>query len=423
MGLAVSGRPRGSRLGPVLVQETDPRALLEAVLRAQECGRAVVVLDAGWPQPLRNAARELLAASNLQPGGDDLVVFTSGSGGRPRAVHRSWESWRASVEPLARLLELADGDVTWLPGHPAATAPLYAAWHASALGLAVRFAGEPHADATVVHAPPTLVPRVLGAHAAGQLPRLRLVVTAGDRVPASLARRCAAPGLRLVAYYGAAELSFVAVRDDDRPGYRAFPGVDLDVRDGLLWSRSRYQAHGYLDTPEGTAALRRAPGGWASVGDAARWVPPSDGIDAGGRRVEILGRADQAITVSGHTVLAEDVEHALAGLPGVAGVECQISSGPLSAASDETVPRGSGTDDEQPSTAAELDDHVVPAGAPGGCPARGQSDDFRRTAGVWQDGLLAWPLHGPYRRGSAAARAAAHATGGPMTSQQHLIRR
>ena len=123
MGLAVSGRPRGSRLGPVLVQETDPRALLEAVLRAQECGRAVVVLDAGWPQPLRTAARELLAASNLQPGGDDLVVFTSGSGGRPRAVHRSWESWRASVEPLARLLELADGDVTWLPGHPAATVP------------------------------------------------------------------------------------------------------------------------------------------------------------------------------------------------------------------------------------------------------------------------------------------------------------
>ncbi len=106
-----------------------------------------------------------------------------------------------------------------------------------------------------------------------------------------------------------------------------------------------------------------------------------------------------------------------------AGVECQISSGPLSAASDETVPRGSGTGDEQPSTAAELDDPVVPAGAPGGCPARGQSDDFRRTAGVWQDGLLAWPLHGPYRRGSAAARAAAHATGGPMTPQQHLIRR
>ncbi|WP_157087464.1 AMP-binding protein, partial [Piscicoccus intestinalis] len=221
-------------------------------------------------------------------------------------------------EPLARLLGLGGDDVTWLPGHPAATAPLYAAWHATQLGLPVRFAGEPHADATVVHAPPTLVPRLLRARQAGELPALRLVVTAGDRVPAALTGWCADAGVRLVSYYGAAELSFVAVRDDDRPGYRAFPGVELDVRDGLLWSRSPYQAHGYLDTPEGTAALRRAPGGWASVGDAARWVPPSGGIDAGGRRVEILGRADQAITVSGHTVLAEDVEHALAGLPGVA---------------------------------------------------------------------------------------------------------
>ena len=63
------------------LDDAEARALLEAVLRAQECGRAVVVLDAGWPQPLRNAARELLAASNLQPGGDDLGVFTSGSGG------------------------------------------------------------------------------------------------------------------------------------------------------------------------------------------------------------------------------------------------------------------------------------------------------------------------------------------------------
>lgn len=322
MGLAVIGRPRAWRPAPVLVQESDPRALLEAVLRAHERGRAVAVLDAGWPQSMSAAAHTRLAAAASRLGGEDLVVFTSGSGGRPRAVHRSWESWRASVEPLARLLGLGGDDVTWLPGHPAATAPLYAAWHATQLGLPVRFAGEPHADATVVHAPPTLVPRLLRARQAGELPALRLVVTAGDRVPAALTGWCADAGVRLVSYYGAAELSFVAVRDDDRPGYRAFPGVELDVRDGLLWSRSPYQAHGYLDAlgPTQAAALRRAADGWASVGDVARWVLPSDASapsEGAGHRVEILGRADQAITVSGHTALVEDIEHAFTGLPGV----------------------------------------------------------------------------------------------------------
>ena len=328
MGLAVIGRPRAWRPAPVLVQESDPRALLEAVLSAHERGRAVAVLDAGWPQSMSVAAHTRLAAAASRLGGDDLVVFTSGSGGRPRAVHRSWESWRASVEPLARLLGLGGDDVTWLPGHPAATAPLYAAWHATQLGLPVRFAGEPHADATVVHAPPTLVPRVLRARQAGELPALRLVVTAGDRVPAALTGWCADAGVRLVSYYGAAELSFVAVRDDDRPGYRGFPGVELDVRDGLLWSRSPYQAHGYLDAlgPTQAAALRRSADGWASVGDVARWVlpsapsapsAPSVPSEGAGHRVEILGRADQAITVSGHTALVEDIEHAFTGLPGV----------------------------------------------------------------------------------------------------------
>lgn len=159
-------------------------------------------------------------------------------------------------------------------------------------------------------------------------------------MPTAVFGECAARGLRLLAYYGAAELSFVGIGGSagDEAGqgsagpYRAFPGVQVDIRDGLLWSRSDYQAFGYLGdaprsetaagagTPAGghgssadgspprrTGPLRRAAGGWASVGDAARWVGPG--------RFEILGRADGAVTVAGHTILLEEVEDALRAHP------------------------------------------------------------------------------------------------------------
>lgn len=313
MGPAAAAHAVGAA---VVVEERAPRRLFDAFQRALREGRPVAVLDGRWPPPLRAQARELVArAQGLRP--RDLVVFTSGSGGRPRAVHRGLASWTDSIEPFAQILDLRADDVTWLPGHPVATASLFAAWHAQRLGLPARFAGEERRDATVVHAVPSLVPGLLRARREGGLPRLRLVVTVGDRVPDSLAAQCAAHGVRLVAYYGAAELAFVAIRDDDRPGYRPFPGVELAVRDGLLWSRSPYQAHGYLDAADPGSGrggpLRRDADGWASVGDHARIVES----DRSGPRVEILGRADAAVTVSGHTVLVEDVEAVLREVEGV----------------------------------------------------------------------------------------------------------
>lgn len=308
---------------PVVVAAPSPREFVQQFTRALERDDPVAVLHPGWPATLAVSAARRARHARVSPA--DLVLFTSGSGGVPRAVHRSRESWLASADAFTDILGLESGDVTWVAGHPASTAPLYAAWHAHLLGLPVRYHDEPRAEASVAHAPPTLVPGLLRDRAEGKLPRLRLVVTAGDRVPHELRSRCAAVGVRLVAYYGAAELSFVAVRDDDRAGYRAFPGVEVDIRDGLLWSRSPYQAYGYLQPGEPSPGeseqpgrpspadhpgpLRRDADGWACVGDRARW------LDTG--RLVVLGRADQAVTVSGHTVLVEDVEAALRRAPGV----------------------------------------------------------------------------------------------------------
>ena len=71
-------------------------------------------------------------------------------------------------------------------------------------------------------------------------------MVAGDALEPSLRGRAETTGATVAHYYGAAELSFVAW-GVDRDRLRAFPGVEIDVRDGEIWVRSGYLAEGYLD--------------------------------------------------------------------------------------------------------------------------------------------------------------------------------
>jgi acyl-coenzyme A synthetase/AMP-(fatty) acid ligase len=239
------------------------------------------------------------------------VTFTSGSTEKPRGVVRTVSSWDASVAPLTAITGLTPDDVVWLPGALSSSLFLYGAWHALSVGAPVAPAGTDPGDATVVHCVPAQLDRILDDVRAGHAPRLRLAVVAGDRLTDSARAAAAKCGVRVVEYYGAAELSFVAYRDEDGP-LRPFPGVEIEARDGVLWARSQYLARGYLDDSSGEAGpggpLRRDDAGWASVGDLTEPV-------AGGWVVR--GRGDAAVTTGGHTVVVEDVEQVLRSLPGV----------------------------------------------------------------------------------------------------------
>ncbi len=138
---------------------------------------------------------------------------------------------------------------------------------------------------------------------------LRTVVVAGSVLPDRLADQALARGMTLIEYYGAAELSFVAARRYPA-ALRPFPGAEVEVRDGTVWVRSPYLSTGY---PAGRGGpLRWDEEGFATVGDLA------DSDPGGG--LLIRGRGDSAITTGGATVLAEDVERALAALPQVSEV-------------------------------------------------------------------------------------------------------
>jgi len=306
-----------------IVQEREQTRLYDAVSRAERTGQAFAVLDPTWPQSFLAMATvqvEDATSSGLVADGD-LVVFSSGSTGRPRGIVRTVESWQASVSALSDITGITAEDTVWLPGPLWSSLFLYGAFHARAVGAQLVFGdaeGHESARATALHCVPSQLPGLLHRAKAGGLPLIRRVVVAGDHGAAPLRQQCEAAGWQVAEYYGAAELSFVAWRDRAGP-FRDFPGVETELRDGALWARSPYLARGYL-TDHPTRAVPGVAGagdegplrfdrlGWATVSDLARVVP-------GG--LEILGRGNSAVSSGGHTVVVEEVERQLRGLPDV----------------------------------------------------------------------------------------------------------
>jgi acyl-CoA synthetase (AMP-forming)/AMP-acid ligase II len=243
--------------------------------------------------------------------GDRLHLPTSGTTARPRKVVRTVDSWVDSFDPFTAATGLGPDDDVLVPSPPHSTLFLYGLAHAAHLGAAVttmdRWSAREAATAakrcTAGHFTPpmlaALLPRLPDGH------RLRTAILAGATVDAGLRRDAERAGVRVVDYYGAAELSFVTIRGDDGV-MRPFPRVDVELRDGVVWARSPWLSEGYA---VGQAGPLRRDGEWATVGDLGHW-----GRDGG---LVVDGRGDGAITVGGATVLPSDVAAVLAGVEGV----------------------------------------------------------------------------------------------------------
>ena len=292
-----------------VLSTADQHELYAGLVAAVRGGGSCAVIDPTWPAPLRRRATAAVRAAaergDVPPG--HLVLLTSGSGGQARAVLRTVESWRASLDPLTRLTGLTAADRVWLPGPLWSSLFLYAAFHAGSLGAELVFRDDDPGGATALHCVPTMIQGLVDRRLRGDLADVRLLVVAGDRLDGELRRRATDQGWQVVEYYGATELSFVGWRPDDEP-FRPFPGVEVRVVGGEIWARSPYLAVGYLDDARGP--LRR-DGEWATVGDL--------GEDAEEGFV-VHGRGEQAVNVGGHTVVVGDVEEALRRVDGVRDV-------------------------------------------------------------------------------------------------------
>ncbi|WP_243073940.1 class I adenylate-forming enzyme family protein [Microbacterium sp. SS28] len=281
----------------------ESAGLLEGLRTLRAAGQIPLVVDERWSDSQRDAVAAASAAAQPPPD-TGWATLTSGSSGSPRIVLRSAASWASSFAAVARLLDASADDAVLLPAPASASLTLFSLAHALADGpRPVLGSADPrtvdHSAITCLHGTPHALRSVLDA---GPPPHLRAALVGGSHLDGALREQAEAAGIRVVAYYGAAELSFVAVDEGD--GLRAFPGVELEIRDGELWVRSPFVALGYA----GSGGPLRNDGDWATVGDRAELV---DG------RLRLLGRADDAILSASATIVPEEVEAVLRSLPGV----------------------------------------------------------------------------------------------------------
>lgn len=294
-------------------------AQLVGIWAAADAGIPVLVGDPVYPLPAA-----LHDPAQLPPQAF-LLVATSGTSGAPRAVVRTLESWAASFQAYTALIDLHPGDRVLLTGPLTSTMQLFSAVHALAVGAVVT--DDPLRVTSAICVPAALDAVIAAA------PGLSTAVVAGARLDEAAARRAQDVGIAVVEYYGAAELSFVAARrwGPNAVPLRPFPGVEVQIRDGEIWSRSAFHALGLSGA---AGALRTDPDGFATVGDrgspagsvltgsvltgtALAGTAP-EGTAPEGTALVVHGRGDSAVTVGGRTVLVEDVEAALSDLPGVA---------------------------------------------------------------------------------------------------------
>ena len=279
--------------------------------------------------PLESGAQE--HGSAARDSAPAVLVRSSGSSGGARVAMLSAANVAASCGLVNARLRLGAGDA-WLcclpRHHVGGLAPAYrcalagaelrvhARFDAAAVAAALRAGGVTHVSLV-----PAMLARLL-EHAPAPPPGLRVVLLGGQRLDPGLARRAAAAGWPLYLGYGMTEtFSQVAgawLGGDGKPaaGLAPLPGVEVDCAPcGAAGSAGARPLR--LRGPMcmlGYANPQRRPGDGLAHG----WLATADlGCCTGGGGLEILGRADDRVTIGGLEVLPGEVEARLADAPGL----------------------------------------------------------------------------------------------------------
>lgn len=272
------------------------------------------------PPDVRESALLTTALRAGEPIGDDIavVVSTSGTTGTPKGAMLTAAALKASAEATHRrlggpgrwLLALAAHHVAGLQvlvrsviagTSPVAVVPSFSA---AELVSAVRALGSGRRYASLVAV--QLDKALRDAEATAALAALDAVLIGGGPLPAGIAEKAAAAGIPVIRTYGMSESAGGCVYD----------GVPLDgVRVRIVDHRI------VLGGPTIAAGYRNPvhPNPFAEPG----WFRTDDigSVDTQGR-LTVLGRADDAISTGGLTVMPHLVEAAVRSHPAVA--DCAV---------------------------------------------------------------------------------------------------
>lgn len=251
------------------------------------------------------------------PKSELLVGVTSGTTGPPKLFVRNQASWAATLDRSDALFDLGPGDRVSAPGTLDHTHFLYGALHGLTRGATVDLR-EPAAAledaATHLYSVPTIAWDI--ARSGVRSASVREVLSSAARWAESGRAALAAvlPNAELTHFYGASELSFVSYDRSECDGAeisgQVFDGVEIEIRDELLYVRSDMLFDGYLSRVGDHTTLTNGPdrNGWMTVGDRGR-------VEDG--RLTLRGRGSETIVRAGLTVELTPIEAALLAVPGV----------------------------------------------------------------------------------------------------------
>ncbi len=261
-------------------------------------------------------ARALAHRSGFRIGSGDPVqaqpgmfeTLTGGSTGVRRRIMRSVESWTTSFAVNASVFGIGPGMPVGVVGRLSHSLALYGAMEGMHLGADVHLFDGLRPDraaralkdrrVSLIYAAPAHLRLMVEANVIW--PDLRQLVVGGAKLDAGLRARLAiaAPAARVTEFYGAAETSFITMADDATPDGsvgRAFPGVEIDLRSGVIWVRSPYLFAGYAGSSGGATW----DAGWLSVGEMGRLVSGY---------LFLSGRAGRMVTIADQNVFPEEIE-------------------------------------------------------------------------------------------------------------------
>ena len=327
-------------LGEFLPASSE-RPQMPIVVAGQEEIETSGVTCAKWSE-WTAAASERLVTAKTSLSDSAFMLYTSGSGGAPKAaVHRHGDMLVTSRSYAQGVLGLRADDVTFSVSKLFFAYGLgngmYFPFSAGArtilnpertkINQVIEFVRRHHP--TVFFAVPTVYAAILreaeGKNSAADFSSARMCVSAGETLPAEIFVRWKAKfGLEILDGIGSTEMlhMFISSRPGKcKPGSCGFPvpGYEARIVDdagellgdgeiGNLWVRGESAFSEYWRIPELTARTKRED--WIVTGD--KFMRDSSGY------FHYCGRADDMLKVAGMWVSPVEVENALLGHPHVA---------------------------------------------------------------------------------------------------------
>ncbi|WP_422750064.1 AMP-binding protein [Mycobacterium sp. WMMD1722] len=328
---------------PATFGRHDYAAMLSRVVAEMTTPPEVVVLR-GDPGPhtsyaaLSDGPDHPRPLSVLDPDAVRMILYTSGTTGRPKGVLHSHNTLHALISQLREHWMVEPGDTFLVPSPIAhiggsiyafecplllgTTAVLMARWNADD-GVALM---QAHRCTHMAGATPFLAQLLSSAQQAGtRLPDLKVFICGGASVSPSLIRSAAAyfEGAAVSRVYGSTEVPVTTVgaladldhaaETDGRPGLAEItlaghPAAPAGT--GEICARGPQMLIGYLHPEDETDAFDAA--GFFRTGDVGRWVDDDF--------LMVTGRAKDIIIRNGENISPKEVEDLLVAHPAIAEI-------------------------------------------------------------------------------------------------------